>query len=279
MRKKILLGSAAAFALVFAASHASADVTVTATIDKTKDISVNEFISIDKVVTIDVIVDITAAKAAEVDSLINQANHGNTACENCAEKLDEIIDSINGNSGIATANQSSGNNNNQGSVLTAAVDNFSPPPQTPTPGQGGFAEAQAAVDQRNGVVEGPERVADANIVDSTNILFRTGQIIDSIGDNLGLVMVNQAPGQMNNQANNVAIAISLAAGGVALSEADLGQETSNNETRESVTAKNAEISGSVSGNTGITLVNQAVGNMANQANVLSLSAATLGQNL
>jgi hypothetical protein len=196
--------------------------------------------------------------------------------------LDLILDSVNDNWGVVTVNQASGNNNNQGSALTAAVDDYTPPPPVPEPGLGGYAEAQAAVDQKNGVekVEPGQFGPDRNIVDSANIIFREGHIIDSINDNIGLVMVNQATGQMNNQANNVAVAISLdPSGGVALSEADLGQETSNNFSHESEADKFAMLTGSVNNNTGVTLVNQGVGNMTNQANVLSVGAVAVGGNL
>jgi hypothetical protein len=87
---------------------------------------------------------------------------------------------------------------------------------------------------------------------------------------------------MNNQANALSLAVSLSAG-VALSEADLGQVNTFNTVRESDATsggavrvginKNADIVGSISGNTGVVGVNQAVGNMANQANVVSIAAA------
>jgi len=273
--KKTLLATAALLAIGFAHS-AFADVTVTADINKDKDISVTVDIDIIKDIDITVTVTNSVTKAAEVDSLINQANFDNESCENCAEKLDEITNSVNLNTGVYTVNQSSGNNNNQGSVLTAAVDVIEVPDNgNGTNGNGflGFAEAQGAIDQRNGVNEGGG--AQGNIVDSGNIIFRDGSITGSISGSTGVVMVNQAPGQMLNQANNVAIAVSLDPhGGVALSEADLGQETSNNDNHESEVTKVGDILNSVNGNTGVTLVNQGVGNMSNQANLLSVAAVT-----
>ena len=271
--KKTLLATAALLAIGFAHS-AFADVTVTADISKTKDIDVTVDIDIIKDIDITVTVQNSVTKAAEVDSLINQANFDNESCENCAEKLDEITNSVNLNTGIYTVNQSSGNNNNQGSVLTAAVDVIEEPVNgNGTDGFLGFAEAQGAIDQRNGVDEAGAPMP--NLVDSGNIIFRDGSITGSISGSTGVVMVNQAPGQMLNQANNVAIAVSLDPhGGVALSEADLGQETSNNDNHESEVTKVGDILNSVNGNTGVTLVNQGVGNMSNQANLLSVAAVT-----
>jgi hypothetical protein len=278
MTKRSLLGSAAALVLGFAGS-ALADVNVFVDVDKTKDISVTVDILIFKNVDITVTVDNSVTKAAEVDSLINQANFDNEACENCAEKIGQILDSVNGNAGIVTVNQASGNMNNQGSVLTAAVD-FPRDDNGGGNGDGffGYAEAQAAVDQLNGVDE--SRESQPNVVDSANILFREDHIVGSISDNLGIAMVNQAAGQMNNQANNIALAVSFDPfGGVALSEADLGQETSTNTNHESDTFKQAVMRDSVNGNKGVTLVNQGTGNMGNQANVLSFAAAAIGSSL
>jgi copper chaperone CopZ len=228
----------------------------------------------------------SARKAAEADSFINQTNFNNKACENCAEKIDEILQSVNGNSGIVTVNQAAGNNNNQGSVLTAAIDDFGDGTGNGgTNGTGffGYAEAQAAVDQRNGWVLNEEPGAHdpaPNEVDSVAILFRESDIVDSINQNLGAVMVNQATGHMNNQANNIVLAVSFdGLGGVALTEAELGQETSNNISSESDVIKSVFMVDSVNGNKGVILVNQAGGNMTNQANVLSLGAAAVSGSL
>jgi len=285
MRKLLLAGVAAGFGLWAAA--ASADVDVTAVITKTKDITVTETIEKFKNVEIDVIVTLLVNKAAEVDSLINQTNFDNEACENCAEKLDWISKSVNNNTGVVSVNQAAGNNNNQANALSAAVDNEELPPviippeeENGTPSTpGGFAEAQAAVDQVNGGFKavGPppneETLTPAgNLVDSVNIVFREARIEGSINNNLGVVGVNQGTGNMANQANNVGLAIALSIG-VALAEADLGQENSNNVVHERDVLKTAFLYNSVNGNKGIVGVNQSSGNMANQANVAGLAAA------
>jgi hypothetical protein len=97
--------------------------------------------------------------------------------------------------------------------------------------------------------------------------------------------VNQATGNNNNQANGLAIAVGLRpGGGVAIAEADLGQFNTYNTVLESNDAggsdaqvginKSATITGSVNDNTGVIGVNQTVGNMANQANIVAIAAAT-----
>jgi len=111
-----------------------------------------------------------------------------------------------------------------------------------------------------------------NTINSANILFRDAVITSSVNENLGITNVNQAAGQMANQANVSAIAACLN-GAVALAEADLGQATAISHVYESETTKTASITSSVLLNKGVTFVNQSSGNMANQANNLSLAVA------
>jgi hypothetical protein len=304
MTMRTMLYAGVATAALLIANAASADVFVEADINKTKDITVTENITITKTINLDVIVSIAPGKAAEADGIINQVNQDNEACGNCAEKADTIIDSIGGgtsgqNSGIVNVNQSSGNMNNQGNAVSVAVDFVKVPPTLPPdvppppPGQvgnSGFANSQAHIEQVNGE---EDEQGEGNLVDTVNLLFRDALIETSINDNQGIVNVNQSPGQMNNQANLVSLAVSFVsledgAGGVALSEADLGQVNVANDAQESDSDptstsnplvginKTASIDGSINGNTGIVNVNQASGNMANQANNVSAAAVIIG---
>lgn len=302
--KKILLAGVAGCAL-FIVNSASADVHVTADIDKTKIITVTERITITKLVNITALVDVVPGKAAEASGLINQSNYDNEACGNCAEKLDEIIGAISDSTGIVNVNQSSGNMNNQGNAVSVAWDAVRPPGAPPpppgqppsTPGASAFANSQAHIDQKNGAYNlGESEIGYLpNVADTVNLVFRDAVITDSINDNTGIVQVNQSVGSMNNQANQVSLAVSLLQasqqGGVALSEADLGQLNVGNSAHESDSApldttdqllginKKADISGSISGNTGIVGVNQGAGNMANQANNVSAAFVVVGGGL
>jgi len=301
MTMRTMLYAGVATTALLIANTASADVFVEADINKTKDITVTENITITKTIDLDVVVSIFPGKAAEADGIINQENQDNEACGNCAEKRDEIINSIGGgendNSGIVNVNQSSGNMNNQGNAVSIAVDAVKLPPGTPPPppgvppppvGNSGFANSQAHIEQVNGNELDEEEGEEGNLVDTVNLLFRDAVIENSINGHQGIVNVNQSPGQMNNQANLVAVAVSFAAGGVALSEADLGQVNSGNQAHESASNpvseaevlvginKSAAIDGSITGNTGIVNVNQAAGNMANQANNVSAAAVIVG---
>ena len=270
MRKWIILSLAMWFGIGIGTAYA--DVTVFATIDKDKDKFVFEQIDKFKHVDLFVTVDVNVIKAAESDALVNQRNDFNEACENCAEKRDFIENSGNTNSGIVTVNQAAGNMNNQASAVSVAIDvrvpNAPPDVPVPDPDDRGFAEAQAAADQRN----------ENNLVESVNLLFRDAIIRDSFSGNTGVVHVNQAAGNMANQANVLSMAVAFTPG-VALSEADLGQVNAFNTVLESDSGttlfgvhKSAEITNSVNGNTGIIGVNQSSGNMANQANVVSFAA-------
>jgi hypothetical protein len=146
------------FTLLFVlglAVSAMGDVFVRGEIDKDKEISVSEDVSISKDIEIDVGVDRDLAKAAEADTVVNQLNAFNWACENCAEKEALLIGSIIGNAGIVSTNQATGNMNNQGNVVSMAVDKGGPKPPDnggdgggPTPGDeasGGLSHAQSSV--------------------------------------------------------------------------------------------------------------------------------------
>ncbi len=282
MHKYLFLSGVAGLALsaFLGISTASADVFVSASIDKTKTVTVSESVAIDKNITLDTTVDLAPNKFAESNALANQTNNNLHVCENCAEKQDALVNSVTGNTGITSVNQAAGNFNNQGSALSVAVDMTStePPPTTiPPTTADGFAEAQASAQQLNG-----DPVRDGNTIDTVNIVFRTAMIAGSINGNTGATFVNQATGNINNQANLVSIAFSERSGGVALAESDLGQANENDLVEESGSVnfstpgatgvhKSASIATSVNGNTGIVGVNQAAGNFANQANIVSLA--------
>ncbi len=257
MRKWLLFSVMAAFGLT--AAPAMAEVNILVLIDKNKDILILEDIIKDKNINLTVLVDIDVEKFAESLALFNQENKHNHACENCAEKTDEILNSINHNLGITTVNQAAGNMNNQGNVISVAVD-----AAVFVPGDDGFAESQASGDQ----------VMKHNDINTINILFRDALIDHSVNHNTGLTLVNQSVGNMMNQANAVSIAVSLLPG-VALSEADLGQVNKHNDVVESDVIKNVLVDHSINHNIGVTQVNQAAGNNGNQANVFSIAAATL----
>src|SRR4030042_3823992 len=88
---------------------AMATVLVWGTVSLDKDITVDETVIINKTITIDVDIEDLLSKAAEANSTINQDNLFNWACENCAEKVAAITDSVTGNTGVINVNQATGN--------------------------------------------------------------------------------------------------------------------------------------------------------------------------
>ena len=259
----------------FATVPASADVEVYVDYLKLKTVYVNEYIDIDKDVTIMVDVDVAPDRGSEAEALINQRNQDNEGCFNCAEKQDNIVGSVLDNSGLTVVNQAAGNMNNQGSAISISVDVLpgQPPEESPKTG-GAFANAQAAADQRN----------KGNRQDANELAEKSALIDGSINGNSGVIHVNQAPGNMNNQANALAMAVGFGEGNVALAESDLGQVNKDNSVNESAAEgltpvgvnKQATIIGSIVGNSGVVGVNQAAGNMANQANVVSFAVVEPG---
>jgi hypothetical protein len=276
--KRLLIGLVG-MGVLFWVTPALATVTVFAEIFKTKDINIEETIFIDKQVFLFADVFIDVEKAAESLAIANQDNFQNEACTNCDEKLDLVNDSFNLNDGVVDGNQAAGNMNNQGNAVSVAVDTRvgSPPVDQLDPLDGqGFAESQAHAEQVN----------EANFVDTINLLFRDAAILDSFSGNTGVLGFNQSPGNMNNQVNLVSLAVALTDSGVALSEADLGQFNLFNIVEESDSIgdpggvginKSASILASLNNNTGIVGLNQSAGNMANQANVVSMSFVSAAQ--
>ena len=134
-----------------------------------------------------------------------------------------------------------------------------------------FAEADANANQTNINVEACENCAE-----------RTDTLSGSVTGNSGVTTVNQAGGNLNNQGAAVSVAVDNAGSGTtgapdpefgfAEAQASATQDNTNSNVETiNVLIRNAVMTGSVIGNTGITYVNQSVGNINNQVNELSLA--------
>jgi hypothetical protein len=290
MRK--LLGIAAGLLMVLAFTvPASADVFVLGDVQKYKTVLVDVDVDITKDIVIDVEADLTMDDAAEAEALANQVVEDVSVnfsmdTENCdlCDSLGNlpwlqanILDSISGNVGITGVNQDVGNNVNQGNVVAFAVTGDE------TTNRGNFANAEASAEQRiervvvNTVISA-EDFADPTLPDA--LPQKQSLISNSINNNTGITQVNQSVMNNSNQLNLLAIAAGIEpspdiGGGpiVALAEADLGQLNADNQVFEEATYKRDQITGSITGNVGITSVNQGSGNHVNQANVIALSVA------
>jgi len=294
MKKRALYataGSALALALLATSLPASAEVQVLANINKTKDITITETIRITKTVDLFVVANLVYFSAAEADAIVNQENSHNEvdhsqeqvttvngAAVNFGIELDaSIANSINNNSGIVDVNQDVGNMANQGNQVALAI--ATPDVGTTSP-ELVVVNSQAEAEQINTDnsvrhLEDPNATPVVSLIDPPQ---HSASITDSINGNTGIVNVNQNAGNMNNQANSEALAVAIDLAGVALSEAALGQVNGNfgddsepNTVFEAGVTKTASMVSSLNGNTGVGGVNQAAGNMANQANIFSLS--------
>ena len=293
--RKLLLSTVASAALALAlgptAAPAVADVDVTVTVTKTQTIDVTETITKDKdvVLTIEAL-NLEADGAAEALALANVTNQFNVVGQSLQDPPGVPIndyaifrealleDSVFENSGVVELNMDTGNMNNQGNQLSAAlvIDT--------TEDTVVFVEAMAEAEQINGGLEAAGNIVVHLEIPGANdpgfsILPGNANIYTaitgSINDNVGVVLVNLAGGNMNNSNNLVALAIGIGAE-FALAEAALGQENSGGSVLEAGVKKTGEIVGSINGNSGVVGVNLAGGNMANQANIFSLAFVESG---
>jgi hypothetical protein len=245
--------------------------------------------------------------AAEADAIVNQTTENNDvdsahnllqggighigAVNTMGIHLNATINnSIHDNTGIVGVNQDVGNMSNQGNQVALAV--ATPATQTDNADTTNRvlvnSQSEAQQNNRNNFVyhgEIPQPTATTGSTIGQAVDYRGGpnevaSITGSINNNIGIVNVNQNAGNMNNQGNSEALAVAINLAGFALAEAALGQENANSGDNQHApfgtvyeygVQKSASMSGSLNNNTGVGGVNQAAGNMANQANIFSAS--------
>lgn len=256
MRKWVVMGLIGTLALVPALAFADVDIDVEIEKDKRKFVF-EKVVKFKAALILALVLKLTD-EAAESETLVNQTNEGNFEFNFFA--LSESLGFVSDNSGITGVNLASGNMNNQANAVSVAVAGGGAAAGGTNDSRlfigGSFAESQAGADQKN----------KRNDIVSKFSASLSGL---SVSDNSGITGVNQASGSMNNQANAVSVAIGTAPA-IALSEADLGQVNAWN-TAINIASVSLAIA-EVTGNTGITGVNQSSGHMNNQANVVSVAA-------
>jgi hypothetical protein len=193
-----------------------------------------------------------------------------------------IHDSVfNDFSGIISINQSPGNVNNQGNAVSTAFADCGD----------AFLHAQASVQKINGELlsignDMITSVGDVSVGSDMSILPitigegnqveaeftpRSDLITNCLIGVHGVVGINQSAGNVNNQNNAVAMAVSDKAV-ACLAESDLLMISGGNEVEEKAVTKYDTLEGAIfsgSGSSGIVGINQATGNICNQANVIS----------
>lgn len=255
-----------------ATAHDTSTLVVFVDVFKDKDIEVD--VTIDKIKNVDILVDappMILDAAAQSSSIKVQINKHNTVDLDAFTDPDGVgfddayntlMDhSVNHNTGITQFNQDVGNMVNQANVVSIALTE-------PDGDDTSFVDSQAAqtqINKHNTVTE-VGRLIEAD-PDTEAILDH------SVNHNLGITQVNQNSGNMNNQDNNLSVALGLSGSAVvALSEADLGQVNKHNSVTSTNTVKVADMQWSVRRNSGVTSVNQSVGNMNNQDTSISFAA-------
>jgi hypothetical protein len=177
-------------------------------------------------------------------------------------------------SGIITLNQSPGDINNQGNAVSTA---FTQCGET-------FLHAHAQAEKilgskfclslpwedLDGDGDKDWCIGEGNSVEAS-FTPRSNLITQCLIGVHGIVAINQSTGNINNQNNAVAMAVSD--GAVAcLAESDLDLVSGNNYVKEIAVVKNDTLEGGIfsnSGSSGMVAINQATGNICNQANVIS----------
>jgi hypothetical protein len=165
--------------------------------------------------------------------------------------------------GIVTINQSPGNVNNQGNAVSTAFADCG----------NAFLHAKADVEK----ILGSKYDEDSKTFIGGGNSFeacgtpRTDLITDCFIGVHGVFGINQSAGNINNQNNALAMAVSSGAT-ACLAESDLELINSNNTVHEIATIKTDTLEGAIfsgTGSSGIVGINQATGNIVNQANVVS----------
>ena len=132
----------------------------------------------------------------------------------------------------------------------------------------GAAEANAILNQET------SDIIVGDIEDPDEEQNRASTIRDSIIGNTGVVGVNQDAGTANNQGNVTAVALTDVEA-FANSQASASQLTTDNEVNVEDSNLEDLLTNSILGNFGIVGVNQSVGYMNNQANVVAVAASLL----
>ncbi len=153
----------------------------------------------------------------------------------------------------------------------------------------GAAEAEAIVNVVNarntvpGFLAGDNTtiVTESDALTHDDDIFKSAVITSSVNTNSGIVMLNQDAGNMQNQANEISIALTDAGESIVDSQAWVEQINVENRAAQHEFPFPASpsapldkfdlLASSVNSNTGIVSWNQSVGNMNNQTNALAIA--------
>jgi hypothetical protein len=262
-------------------------------LDKNKFISITEDIFKRTVINIDVQAQLEATSLTEARVLGTASNDDNAYGPEAGaigpvngSRSSTIGDSLTGLSGIASLNQDSGSMSNQGFIAA-----FGEPGEAGT-GTVRLADSEVPLDTRNfgksvspagnGLVAVGDLDGDLVGLDAVETELvamtltgtgpATAAITGSVEDATGVVSVNNNAGILNNQMIALGVAVGFAPG-KAVAHADLAQENASNSDLGSHDPRMASIQGSINDSQGILLVNNAAGQLGNQATVISFAGS------
>jgi hypothetical protein len=248
-------------------SAASATVTVVTTVTKTKLMTVSVDVNITKNIILGIKQLAEVDTSAEADVTKNDTISGTTVVLVGGSPQAELLDTAFQNAiGIVSVNQAPGYFNNQGNAVAIAYASVTDPDLD------AFLHAQVSVSESTG--GGGIVPVSATFGPISNRLAED-MITDNAFENaIGVISVNQAAGNTNNQNNAVALAIGTTPV-ASLAEVDLGQTITASTETETDSITQDQISGFAFGAaSGVISVNQAAGSSNNQANALAVTVAS-----
>lgn len=186
----------------------------------------------------------------ESSLILDVGNLGNNIEESDTSHATTIIDSYKDNTGLFNINQASGSLNNQANI---AIETF-------TPGKG-LLDIQLDTINTN----------TDNTVKISGISHRESLIENSFENSRGLFMVNQSPGNLNQQSN---IFILSLGGALVLKDMELASVTGNNVIEYDPGAdieRKDVLRNSFSGSSVVAIINQSSGDLNAIRNTLAIS--------
>jgi hypothetical protein len=247
---------APAFLALLAVGAAKADVFVTAHVDKTKTLTVDETVDIHKFaffVTFDFV---ATDSVAEQDVVKNQSNTENSVEDEFAKSTTSIDSSVSTASGIVLINQASGFINNQGNEVGVTY--------AKSPGNQGYRPVPSPTTSTTYTLFAPTADEPANCAQTSPGTCKgvpVGQFV--VTKPLSISTASQA---------EVASWAPATAGVFAHAQTDVEQTNADNNYLNINTSTNSDdINGSFGGGSGVVGVNQASGHLNNQNNALAIA--------
>ncbi len=272
-----LLGAAIVASLAFGTGVAQADVFVTATADKQKQVTVTKNILIDKQVFVFATVFTFNDATSEQDIFSNQRNQWNYAEDEGSTARNDIIGSFDDASGEQATIQNNGFNNNNLNTDSLSYAN------SPLGANGGgvFSDAEVNIEQINGLTEDPPDPGQlpedfdgrgVNVFEVIEGATYDNNIDASFNGAAGVAKTIQENGSNNNNFNGVAIALGDYTT-FALDEVNAGQFNNFNFADVRDLNRTNTINASFVGYNGIVATIQNNGSNSNNANSSAISAS------